>query len=85
MPTISAHVSDEIALAVTKAAPFSEQKKPGPYIAEAVRIRLERDGMLPGDAQAEIVAISVDLGPDRALAALRREARKTKAAVKDAT
>lgn len=53
MPTISSYVSDEFAEAVGRAAGASSEKRIAPWIAEACRQRLERDGMLPGSAEAE--------------------------------
>lgn len=75
MPTISSHVSDEFARTVETAAAASAEKKVGPYIAEAVRRRLEREGMLPGDPQAEVLASAGEVGFEDANQVLKRVAR----------
>jgi len=61
---------------VELAAKASPQKKVGPYIAEAVRQRLERDGMLPEDHHAEIIAAADEIGVEKALAILTRANRR---------
>lgn len=78
MPTLGTHVSDEFATIVESAALSSPEKKVGPYIAEAIRLRLERDGMLPGDPQAEVLAAAQQLGFDEAVQVLTRAARRRK-------
>lgn len=76
MPTFGTHFPDEIAPAVEAAAKASPERKVGPYIKEAVMQRLSREGMMPSDAQAEILAAVASLGTEKSLAILRREARK---------
>jgi predicted hydrolase (HD superfamily) len=76
MPSLGVYFSDEEATAVDAAAVVSPEKKPSPYIAEAVRQRLSREGMLPGNPRAEINAAIEEVGVDRALEALRKEKRR---------
>jgi hypothetical protein len=78
MPTLGAHFSDEEAETVGKAAGASTEKKVGPYIKEAVMQRLEREGMLPGNPHAEIIAAAEEVGIETALLALKRAARTKK-------
>jgi hypothetical protein len=78
MPTISAHVDEKTAETIENAARVSDEKKVGPYVAEAVRQRLAREGMLPGNPHAEIIAAAEEIGVDRALDALRRAQRTRK-------
>jgi hypothetical protein len=78
MPTLGAHFSDDEAPAVEAAAKVSPEKKTGPYIAEAVRQRMGREGMLPGNPHAELIAAADEVGVENAVAALKREARKRK-------
>ena len=56
MPTLSAHVSDEIDAAVRAVAP-----KPGTWVAEAIQEKLEREGRLPGDPVAEVAIAAAEL------------------------
>jgi hypothetical protein len=78
MPTISAHLPDQEFDAFETAVKASAEKKQGPYIAEAVRQRMEREGMLPGNPHAELVAAAEEVGIEHAVSALKREARKRK-------
>ena len=55
MPTFGAHFSDDEATHVEAAAKAAGQKL-APYIADAVRARMQRDGMLPGSAEADALA-----------------------------
>ena len=55
MPTFGAHFSDDEAHSVEAAAKAAGQKL-APYIAEAVRSRMQREGMLPGSPEAEAMA-----------------------------
>ena len=55
MPTFGAHFSDDEAHIVEAAAKAAGQKL-APYIADAVRSRMQREGMLPGSAEAEAQA-----------------------------
>jgi hypothetical protein len=75
MPTISAHITDEMADALGEALKSAPEKKPGPYVTEAVRRRLEIEGHLPGtpahDIRAEALAACEAAGPEVTLAALR--------------
>lgn len=80
MPTISAHVDEDMAKQVDLAAKASEQKRPGPYIAEAVRQRMQREGMLRGDPRAELICAAEEVGVENALIVLRRAARAKKKA-----
>jgi hypothetical protein len=75
MPTISAHVDEATAQAVLTAAKLSTEKKPGPWIGEAVRQRLERDGQLPCDPNAELITLAEALGHESACRALREKIR----------
>ena len=60
MPTLGAHFSDDEAPLVEAAAKAAEQKV-ATYIAEAVRMRMQREGMLPGTPEAEAMARARDL------------------------
>ena len=55
MPTFGAHFSDAEARSVEAAAKAAGQKL-APYIADAVRARMQREGMLPGSPEAEALA-----------------------------
>ena len=78
MPTFGAHFSDDEAPSVEAAAKAAAQKL-APYIADAVRARMQREGMLPGSPEAEALAGARDLiaaiGPEkfRRLIILARE------------
>ena len=78
MPTFGAHFSDDESPIVEAAAKAAGQKL-APYIADAVRSRMQREGMLPGSPEAEALAGARDLiaaiGPDkfRRLIILARE------------
>ena len=52
MPTFGAHFSDDEAPSVEAAAKAAGQKL-APYIADAVRARMQREGMLPGSQEAD--------------------------------
>lgn len=71
MPTLGTHLSDELADTVEGIAKTSPEKKVGPWIAEAIRQRLEREGKLPGDPAAEVVAAAEEIGFARAAEILR--------------
>lgn len=58
MPTISAHVSEEVATAVELAAKATQEGKVGPYIAGAVCERLDRDGLLPGSKNEDVAKLT---------------------------
>lgn len=60
MPTLSAHFQDDEAELVEKAAQVSGQKI-GPYIADAVRTRMLREGQIPGTQEAEARKIFEDI------------------------
>ena len=68
MPTLGAHFSDGEAPHVEAAAKAAGQKL-APYIADAVRARMQREGMLPGSPEAEALAEARDLiaavGPEK--------------------
>ena len=68
MPTFGAHFSDDEAPHVEAAAKAAGQKL-APYIADAVRSRMQREGMLPGSPEAEALAEARDLiaaiGPEK--------------------
>ena len=78
MPTFGAHFSDDESPIVEAAAKAAGQKL-APYIADAVRARMQREGMLPGSPEAEALAGARDLiaaiGPEkfRRLIILARE------------
>ena len=78
MPTFGAHFSDDESPIVEAAAKAAGQKL-APYIADAVRSRMQREGMLPGSPEAEALAGARDLiaaiGPEkfRRLIILARE------------
>lgn len=76
MPTISAHVSEDFASAVENAAAVAEEKKVGPWLANAAKDRLEREGLMPGNPKAEILAAVEEIGVERALKILRQAGRK---------
>jgi hypothetical protein len=78
MPSFGTYFSDEEAPAVEAAARISPEKKVAPYIAEAVRQRMAREGTLPTDPRAELLAAAEEVGMDRALDALKRAARTKK-------
>lgn len=60
MPTFGAHFSDDEAPSVEAAAKAAGQKL-APYIADAVRARMQREGMLPGSPEAEALTEARDL------------------------
>ena len=68
MPTLGVHFSDDEAPHVEAAAKAAGQKL-APYIADAVRARMQREGMLPGSPEAEALAEARDLiaavGPEK--------------------
>jgi hypothetical protein len=75
MPSIGVYFSDDEVEAVELASKASPEKKPSPYIAEAVRQRMAREGMLPGNPTAELIGFAQEIGLDAALTALKRAAR----------
>jgi len=68
MPTLGVHFPDDEAHIVEAAAKAAGQKL-APYIAGAVRARMQRDGMLPGspeaDALAEAREMIAAIGPEK--------------------
>ena len=60
MPTLGVHFPDDEAPSVEAAAKAAGQKL-APYIADAVRSRMQREGMLPGSPEAEALAGARDL------------------------
>ncbi len=60
MPTFGAHFSADEAPSVEAAAKAAGQKL-APYIADAVRSRMQREGMLPGSPEAEALAEARDM------------------------
>ena len=68
MPTLSGHFSEDEAPHVEAAAKAAGQKL-APYIADAVRSRMQREGMLPGSPEADALAEARDLiaaiGPEK--------------------
>jgi hypothetical protein len=78
MPTLGAHFSDAEAEDVKKAARVSDEQQVGPYIAVAVRQRMEREGMLPGNPRSELLSAAEEVGIEDAIATLKREAAKKK-------
>lgn len=75
MPTIGAHVSDDDNTAVEIAAKAANVKV-GTWATEAIRQRLSREGMLPGNPRAEINAAIEEVGVDRALEVLKKAVRR---------
>lgn len=75
MPTLSCHIPEEEADIVEVAVKASDEKKVGPYLAEALRRRLSAEGHLPGtpahDIRAEALSAAEIAGADVVLAALR--------------
>ena len=78
MPTLSGHFSEEEAPHVEAAARAAGQKL-APYIADAVRSRMEREGMRPGSAESAALAEARDLiaaiGPERFRKTLKEAAQ----------
>ena len=78
MPTLGVHFSDDEAPSVEAAAKAAGQKL-APYIADAVRARMQREGMLPGSPEAEALTEAREMiaaiGPEkfRRLITLTRE------------
>ncbi len=73
MPSLGVYLNEENAALVEKAAKASGSEKVSPYIAEAVRQRLEREGHLPGTkqhARREMLAILDQTMSDEQLSAL---------------
>ena len=68
MPTFGAHFSDAEARSVEAAAKAAGQKL-APYIADAVRSRMQREGMLPGSPEAEALTEAREMiaaiGPEK--------------------
>jgi len=68
MPTLGVHFSAEEAHSVEAAAKAASQRL-APYIADAVRARMQREGMLPGSPEADALAEARDLiaaiGPEK--------------------
>lgn len=75
MPTLGGHFPEDEVADVKAAASLSPQKQVGPYIVEAVRQRMARDGMMPGNPKAELLAAVEEIGVGPALEILRREQR----------
>lgn len=82
MPTISTVATEEEAKAIEIAAGASEEKRVSPYVLEAIRQRMSREGMLPGNPRAEINAAIDEMGVDSALDVLRRASRRKGAQVR---
>ena len=78
MPTLAAHFSEDEAPHVEAAAKAAGQRL-APYIADAVRSRMAREGMLPGSPEAEALAAARDLlaaiGPERFRQTLKEAAQ----------
>ena len=68
MPTLGVHFPDDEAPSVEAAAKASGQKL-APYIADAVRSRMQREGMLPGSPEAEALTEAREMiaaiGPEK--------------------
>ena len=60
MPTLGVYFSNNEARHVATAAKASGENV-SPYIADAVRSRMQREGMLPGTPEAEALAEARDL------------------------
>lgn len=58
MPTLGAHVSEEVFKAVELAAAASPEKNVSPYVAEAVRRRLSAEGLMPGSSDEEVAKLT---------------------------
>ncbi len=79
MPTLGAHFSDDEAKAVEIAAGASPERRVSPYVAEAIRQRMAREGMLRESPTAQLHAAAEEVGgPAQAVEILRR-ARRNKA------
>lgn len=78
MPTLGAHFPDNVVETVENAAKASPEQKVGPYIVEAVRQRMAREGTLPGNPYAELLSAAEEIGVDQALDAVKRAARAKK-------
>lgn len=61
MPTLGTYVTDEIAEVIKTAAAAETGGKVAPWLGEAARQRLEREGRLPGSARAQVLSEMVDL------------------------
>lgn len=58
MPTLGAHVSEEIFAAVELAAAASPERNVSPYVAEAVRRRLSAEGLMPGTKDEDVARVT---------------------------
>lgn len=58
MPSLGVYFTDEEAEAVERAASVSPEKKPSPYIAQAVRDRLGKEGQLPGNKDEDVAKLT---------------------------
>lgn len=75
MPTFGTYFTDEEAEAVNAAAGMSKEGKPSPYIAEAVRQRMKREGIKPNDPRTALWAAVEEIGPERALQLIQAKTR----------
>jgi hypothetical protein len=76
MPTLGAHFTDDFSAIIEGVAATSPEKKVGPWITEACRQRLEREGLLPNNPRAEVLAAIEEIGVDRAIEVLRKAIRR---------
>lgn len=74
MPSLAGHFPDPLAEIVEAAASTSPEKKVGPYITEAVRQRLEREGFIPNTPRSAVrdlaLAAAETAGEEAVIAAL---------------
>ena len=87
MPSLSAHFSDSEIPTIMAAVKASGDRKPGTYLAVAVRQRLERDGFMVGTPSVDVGAVAQAtaeiVGQERVLQVLesaKKEALAAKAA-----
>lgn len=67
-------------MTVETVAPLSPEKKVGPWIAEAIRQRLQREGHLSHDVAAELAAAVDEVGgPEKAVEILQTVTAPTRA------
>jgi hypothetical protein len=78
MPTLGTHFTDSEAERIQEIAAVSPQKRVSPWIGEAIRQRLEREGLLPGSPSADSARLAAELSrpgkPAEIVAAKLREA-----------
>lgn len=75
MPSHGVYFNDNEFDAVTAAAAMSKEGSVSPYIAEAVRIRMKREGIQHNDPRTALWAAVEEIGPTRALEILSAQSR----------